>query len=576
VLKQRLDQSREAVTRVATRALVQRMSDRGEDVPRALVDAIASGQGDRSAIQEQSRRLLGSDPPLDLVLFDTDAIARYVFESSRPPVITGASTILHDLNGKIADDFEPAVIFSGGGEGLLLVEAGRGREICREIERLYQTRTEGALTVTTDFLAVHPYEFISSRQEESAKEGVRVVSGTQAVLSRLRDRIRHSKDERTAAFEGIAGYAERCVSCRDRAAGKERIKDFRPDVRFDGALCDPCARRWDVGRKKINGISFEELIGDRDSEKSKSKYIGFLYLDGNSMGSLFGGLSSLSDIRFLSQAVRHVFEGLLTRVEKAVRLFAPEKDGTDLPLVSYLGGGDEAIWILPAPLAIAVTEKLSSWITRESAAIPDIARLLRSRNGSSSLTFGAGLVLCGYTYPVRYQYSLAKELQKSAKSMFYRAKGQSPGSSIDFEVLTESSPLSENLEAARALSDHTDEPDFWRSCRPYPADGFSEVLKRLRRLKDKDVKLATSQLYALQDGSREGRRIFLNFLRYQIARKPAGEKYQKWLQAFGVDPGDPAAVERFFVQDVPQGSGTWIADGLQLAPFLDRLPNLED
>jgi hypothetical protein len=160
--------------------------------------------------------------------------------------------------------------------------------------------------------------------------------------------------------------------------------------------------------------------------------------------------------------------------------------------------------------------------------------------------------------------------------MFYRAQGRSIGSSIDFEVLTESSPLSDNLETARALSDRTEEPDFWRSCRPYAADGFSEILKRLRRLKDEDVKLATSQLYALQDGSREGRRIFLNFLRYQIARKPAGEKYQKWLCAFGVNPADPAAVERFFVQDVPQGSGTWIADGLQLAPFLDRLPDLED
>ncbi|HEV7504983.1 MAG TPA: hypothetical protein VGS07_08740 [Thermoanaerobaculia bacterium] len=564
------------MARVATRALSQRMSDRDADVPSALVDAIAAGQGDRSGVQEQSRRLLGVDPPLDLVLFDTDAIARYVFESSRPPVITGASTILHDLNDKIAEDFEPAVIFSGGGEGLLLVEAGRGREICGEIERLYQSRTEGALTVTTDFLAVHPHQFISSRQEDDAKEGVRVVSGTQAVLSRLRDQIRRRKDERLVACEGIAGHAERCVSCRDRAAGRKTIKDFRTDVRFNGPLCDPCARRWDVGRKRIKGISFEELLGDRDSERSKSRYIGFLYLDGNSMGSLFGSLSSLSDIRFLSQAVRHVFEGLLKRVEKAVRSFAPGEAGTDLPLVSYLGGGDEAIWILPAPLAIAVAEKLSSWITRESEAIPDIARLLRSRNNSPSLTFGAGLVLCGYTYPVRYQYSLAKELQKSAKSMFYRAKGRSPGSSIDFEVLTESSPLSENLEAARALSDRTDEPDFWRSCRPYAADGFSEVLERLRRLRDQDVNLAKSQLYALQDGSREGRRIFLNFLRYQIARKPAGEKYQRWLRAFGVDPADPAAVERFFVRDVPQGSGTWIADGLQLAPFLDRLPNLED
>jgi hypothetical protein len=99
-----LNWSREAVARVAIRALAQRMNGRETGVPKALVDAIASGRGDRSAVQEQSRRLFGSDLPLDLVLFDTDSIANYVFESSLPPVITGASTILRELNDRIAKD----------------------------------------------------------------------------------------------------------------------------------------------------------------------------------------------------------------------------------------------------------------------------------------------------------------------------------------------------------------------------------------------------------------------------------------------------------------------------------------
>ncbi len=568
--EQLVSQSREAVAKIASLALSRQMDGHGSEVPQALVDAIVFAKGDRSEVLKETERVFETAQPLELVLFDTDSIASYVFESSRPPVITGASTILRDINDQIARDHQELVIFSGGGEGMLLVPAGQGGEICRTIESLYASKTGSALTVTTGFLPVGPHEFISSTSEGSASGGVRLVSGMQAVLSRLRDQVRRKKDEREPDPGGVAGGRERCVSCRDRAAGQRRIRDFRRlEARADGPLCDPCALRWEVGRKEIAGISFEELVEAAGPERAKSKYIGFLYVDGNSMGALFGSLASLPEIRFLSQAVREVFEALRLRVEGAVRKFAPGKPDRDLPLVSYLGGGDEAIWILPGPLAVHVTGKLSSWIKEASAAIADLPPLLEAKTGVPHVTFGAGLVLCGYSYPVRYQFSLAKELQKNAKSMFYRVQGGRAFSSFDFEVLTESSPLSENLEASRALTDRTEEPGFRRSCRPYTAEGFTSLLARMRRLREQDVKLATSQLYALQEGSREGKRIFLNFLRYQIARKPAGSRYQSWLGAFGVNPADPAAVERFFVQDLTKGCGTWIGDGLQLAPFLD-------
>lgn len=283
------------------------------------------------------------------------------------------------------------------------------------------------------------------------------------------------------------------------------------------------------------------------------------------MGALFGRLSSLAEIRFLSQAVREVFEQLRSRARDVARELAPGKPDAELPFVSYLGGGDEAIWILPGSLALRIASRLEVWIEEESRAIADLPEILRRESGLDHLTFGAGLVLCGYTFPVRYQHALAKELQKSAKSVSY-GSGQ-PVSAIDFEVLTESSPLSESLKSARDLTDATEEPRFRRSCRPYTAERFGELIARMARLRT--VKLATSQLYALQDGVREGRSVFLNFLCYQIARKPAGTKYQEWLNSFAVDPADRRAVEGFFVKKLAEGSGTWIADGLQLAPFLD-------
>jgi CRISPR RNA silencing complex Cmr2 subunit-like protein len=568
VLEQTIAESREAIAEVARGALLRSLNGRAAEIPAVLVDAMASGAGHRTSVLEATRKTFGTEKPLELVLFDTDRIASYVFESSRPPVIAGASTLLRKLNETIARDKYPqAVIFSGGGEGLLLVPAGRGETVCGEIQALYASETKKALSVTTGFLSVGPHDFITEGGEDKTSAGVRLVSGTQAVLSRLRDRVRCKKDERGLEEEIVAGGRERCVSCRDRAEGARRIGDFRDlrdDPRSDGSLCDPCARRWDVGRREIKGISFEELVKASGPEREKAKYIGFLYADGNAMGALFGGLSSLAEIRFLSQAVREVFEKLQSRAKKMAREFAPGTSDDDLPFVSYLGGGDEAIWILPGSLAIHIATQLQRWIEEESRAITDLPQLLLDQKLPPFITFGAGLVLCGYTYPVRYQYDLAKDLQKSAKSI--SCKSGKPVSAIDFEVLTESSPLSETLKSARVLTDATEEPKFWRSCRPYTAEEFARLLERMGRLRGKGI---TSQLYALQDGVREGKRIFLNFLCYQIARKPAGTKYQEWLIACKVDPADRKAVERFFIKDLTEASGTWIADGLQLAPFLD-------
>ena len=107
------------VTAVARHALERAAA--GRAVPRDLVLAVAEGRGDRAQVAAASRALFGAAPkPLDLVLFDTDRIASYVFESSRPPVLAGGSSILRGLNEDIASDHDDEVVFSGGGEGMLL------------------------------------------------------------------------------------------------------------------------------------------------------------------------------------------------------------------------------------------------------------------------------------------------------------------------------------------------------------------------------------------------------------------------------------------------------------------------
>lgn len=562
---------------LAARAALEQVAGREAVVPRELAAAIADGRGDREAVGAACGRIFGERGPLDLVLFDTDRIAEYVYESSLPPVIAGASTILRELNAEIARRFQSQTIFSGGGEGLIVVERGRGAGICQEIRNLYWEKTDGALGVTTDFLEVAPQDFIADGpQEYEARDGVRLVSGTQAVLARLRDRVRRRKDEVPPPRTPVDGSLPRCISCRDRAANHPTPV---PREELSGnVLCFPCHRRWSEGKDLIAGVSFDEMIKtlqDQDHYPNlgaKSSYTGFLYADGNSMGALFGSLTSLTEIGFLSQAVRHVFHRLEERAREEVgtRLRKIE-DQKDRLFLSYLGGGDEAIWIIPGALAVQIAQKLPEWLSEEVRKVP----------GLPELTVGIGLVLCSHSYPVRYQYALAKELQKNAKAMFYGGAYQTktPPSSIDFELLTDSSPLVDDLKEARELAYRTEEEGFLRTCRPFDQDSFDQLIQRMKRAREKGKEVAVSQLQALLAGAGESRRIFLNYLRYQIARPPAGKRYQEWLCSLGTPWIDAARVESFFVQDLPPDekgprAGTWIADGVQLLPFLEQLGRL--
>jgi hypothetical protein len=534
----------------------------GRSVPPPLIDAVVDGRGDRAAVQRACRAAYGPEKPFNLVLFDTDRIADYVFESSRPPVIAGASLLLRELNAQIGADFGKWAVFSGGGEGLLLVPRGRGAEICAAIRERFRRQTAGALSVTAVWLPASPDEFIFQRSENEAAEGTRLVSGTQAVLCRLRDQARREKDEKPALRPSVPGGEERCASCRDRK--EEGFQIPREDE--IGRLCTPCWKRWQEGRRLISGVSFDDLVERLTTAYpglgAKARYLGFLYVDGNAMGNLFGRLEALPQIACVSRAVSAVFEQVEARTGQEVERLVPNVDTIDRLFLSYLGGGDEAIWILPAALAVEVAGKLPGWIDDEARAIGgELPRI----------TAGAGLVLCQTGYPVRYQYGLAKALLKSAKGMFHGARPEEVRSSLDFELLTDSSPLSEEPEVARAIAWSTEEEDFWRTCRPYRADGFRTLLDRLRTARES---VATSQLYALRAGAGEGRKVFLNYLRYQIAR--GLDSYGPWLGRCGQDVADAAGLERFFITEAEGKSGTWLPDGLQLLPFLDQLAKLEE
>ena len=558
--------SERAVGAVARHALAA--GREGGEVSPAAVDAVVFGTGDPAA--------LAGAGSLELVLFDTDRIGGFVFESSRLPVLAGASALLRRLQEEIAAELAPWVVFSRGGEGLLLAPPGRGAELCADIETRYQRQTAGALGVTTAWLAAEVSDFVAPAgrsAEPAAQGGLRLVTGTAALLARLRDEVRFNKAARWPAAEPVPGGSPRCVSCRDRAGAAELpVSRYRPDER--GLLCAPCDLRWQAGREEIAGLSFEHLAA-----AGAGAGLGFLYADGNGLGRRFADLSSLADLHLLSSGVAEAFATVRAQVQAQV---AARVGGKPVPVLSLLAGGDEGVWILPADLAVEVAGQLPGLLHAASTSGPDLAALL----GPDGITAGIGLVLCDAGYPVRYQYQLACALQRNAKEVGQRRGG---GSVLDFELLAGGTPLSHSLELARRLAYASEDAGFLRTCRPYQAADFSRLCRTVRAARQ--AGLGRSQLFALDQGAAGGRRLFLNHLGYQIARQRG--PYLRWLEAEGVDLGVAGELERFFVrplEEMPQDdavtdssaeagswrmaarNGTWIADALQLWPLLAEQP----
>jgi len=579
-----LAESRQRTRELARQALAPALKPGRREVPEAFLTAIADGVGDRASLAREGREAFTREQPMELVLFDTDRIGEFVFESSRPPVIRGASRILERLNEEFEKEYAGKILFSGGGEGLLLLPAGRGERTCDYIERVFRDASAGALSVTTACLPVAPQDFVpAGRNEEEARDGVRLLTGTPAVLARLRDAVRRKKDERPPDDKVVPGGATRCVSCRDRA-GAIDLEKYRKDE-LGRLLCDPCDRRWATGKGLIAGTEFQQItalyaraLGQEEVEGSRARQLGFLYADGNAMGALFGKLRSLAELRTLSRGVAWIFARLRDRVTARVQEQVGVDEDGHPPLVSLLAGGDEAIWILPAALAIETALALPEWLQADAETLVDLPPLL-ARAGLSRLTAGMGLVICGETFPVRYQYDLARALQKNAKSLYYGGAGgeSREDSSLDFEVLTDSSPMSDDLRAARAITYRTDDPAFLRTCRPYRASDLARLHQALQAAEQQGIR--RTQLYHLQAAAEEGRRPFMNSVRYQLGRKSnVGKACCRWLEELGVDLTSPPALDAFFTWEGrpgPQGretvAGTWVPDLVQLAPYLELL-----
>lgn len=562
-----------------------------------LVNVLAQSLGDEEAASWVLERRLDRvdqlrerfpERCLALLSFDIDRIKEFVFASAKPLEIQGASAMVKDLEAageagegrllrKLLDKQgipSEAVIFSGGGTGLLLLPDQQAAGFAEALQKGFAEHS-GTGTCSVVWQAFAPYELITGPEgspgEPKSKSKSNPPAGTELIrvekekpirfgeiLRLLADRLREVKEEKAwIASPPLPGWLQRCESCgREAASTEDRLwlgeRGEEPD-----RLCGHCKAKRDRGREerkqleregRETAISIQDLV-EPEERRDKRNYFAVLYGDVNDLGSVLFELESLLDYALFSRAVRKV---MAQAVDELVQKFSLRKK-YQAPVV----GGDDLLLLLPAakaPHAVRhLLERIPALFQEEAQKIRDQGAEEAARH-LEGINISVGFVIVPTHFPIRFAVDYAEELLRSAK------KGlQKHGEPcVDYLVLKDASPLSLPVEGLRRAYLERETPE-WKirlTRKPVTDSQFVQMLEDAERLRKAVSRVQLQQVETLLQTA-SPQEIRLN-LRYQWLR------LDEWKRFFGSGSGDEGEVLR--------KAEEWLRDFVLVSPD-PNLPN---
>ncbi len=553
--------------------------------------------------EQLERELFGVQPPLCLLMGDTDAIKSYVYESHALPDIRGASQILVEREQDVIALFgrrlvKECLIYCGGGGFLALVPASMVEELKQELEKCYLQETQVA-TVTVVASDPLGYAQFARGLAPHSEDVLRSLSGqglagdllfshfealltdrnkrknfgelVSAVTSKLQQAKRMR--ERTPFIEALP-VSRRCNSCGKRPA------ESWDDVKHEW-LCRVCQVKRTKGRQERYGFvkEFQEWSAKKRGCRTKFRCpedletlagtggkIALLYADGNNMGDLLQLMPSPASYRHFSQVLEAatkeaLFEALWTVFGGGLLTNASQS----VPFEIIALGGDDVVVIVPAEKGWALALELLKRFESHRG-IQKLEGEIREQFGEGvlrrriSLTLSAGLAIADMRYPVSFLFTLAEGLLKRAK---YLARRRGKGTLC--HLWLRAPVISEKAEAVldAFYERQSNQGTVLLTARPYTYEDAEKLTILAQRL----AVLPASQRRTLAEALEKGVHVSLNYALYQRARQKDQTKRQQLLQTFRefgqlLDSGLPGF---WFWCNVPQqGWKTALLDALEL------------
>ncbi len=503
---------------------------------------------------------------------------------------------------------QECIVYARGGSLLAIVPHSVADTLQEEIEALYPKRT-GAATITCVWQKVSPGEVIGGykaedsdyekllalRERLSDQEWQRLADyyhssnqGSEITEEEFRGRrnfgqmrrllevrLRQKKQSKTTVpFHQALPFAYHCSSCQMRPA--TRIIDLHGEP---WPVCPVCEIKQEDRREKKGRWlkEFEAFLEERGGERyygqlspdqvyidipddleeigqtrlTKPGYVGFIYADGDGVGSFVGGQSSVSALKANSERIRRtireaVYRALAEsvhpeRVERRDRKGQVVSEPVIHPFEIITIGGDDVLLIVPGHVAVPLAVRICQ-LFQEGASESETTTEVVTTN----LTMSAGVVIADDHNPLRFLRDLADQLLKNAKKRARQEKEQeNVTGALDFLVLRSQSMIRRDLKQLRrsrpyyyCVEDEEGEGLQLTAC-PYTLDEARTMLRLL--IGFRRVDFPKSQLHALTAALQEGRHLSSLFYLYQQIRLGdkgfvLGHLGEIWGESWGPNP----------------------------------------
>jgi CRISPR/Cas system-associated protein Cas10 (large subunit of type III CRISPR-Cas system) len=350
-----------------------------------------------------------------IVAFDTDQIKDYVFTTDKLREVRGASYLLDKLNRelswrKIRKLSSERIFFAGGSGAVLTPSPEHADAVICEVEKLYR-RVTCTASITGVSVPLAP---------ATRTNGF----GNRMQLAALQ--LREKKDRKASRILAtIEPYTQTCSACERYPATLVSPVDQSP-------ICNSCHAKRSAARKQKKRQMEEsaeaqlaEELKDLGELSRPPGYIGFIYADGNNMGSYLDQLLSVEDYRTYSSKLNELIE---SSVNSSLQKHSAHKG--ILPYEKLLVGGDDLMIMTTGDIALPVALDIAETFQRDS---PNLLQAI-NRPHDPPHTMGVAVVLAHANFPIAAFLHLAKQLLEKAKRRC--AEEEYKTSAIDFMVVT--------------------------------------------------------------------------------------------------------------------------------------------
>lgn len=365
------------------------------------------------------------DLPVDFVKGSIYKIKQYFMESNNIRDIRGGSMMVDYLNNKFIEDelkkFQlnsSNIIYCGGGNVLLVVPAGKGKELCRHFEYEYR---EKSLTMKCAFeyieTTIEKLLFNYSKVESDGRHTGEKVKLDKKVTERSKLKIYDMDYDNQLPELKLNGLANIVLDDYKIENNNEKICDSC-DIRYakyymkekkNGYLCPSCARKHLLGKNEDELISaFKEHIGEEEAKKLKysdkfnngsldkifdERDIAIIYGDGNNMGNVVNQITNVFEMMYFSKTT--------DKITKECVFDALHNVMGDEAIFQILAlGGDDIFIIVPAEYAFKIASNIINEFDKEF---------------EHTITMSIGIAIAKCSTPIISTFKIAHDRLDNAK-----------------------------------------------------------------------------------------------------------------------------------------------------------------